>query len=130
MVSSVRRSLPPDPFPCQEMTPILHTGTIEFSDGVYRGDIIRTKAGSCRNGEGIMYYRNGSVHQGHWADNCPHGLGSMTVRSEKGTTVWEGTWKEGLLEGMVTVTLPDGSKRIEQWHDGARGSDGSSQEDP
>lgn len=48
-----------------------------------------------KNGFGRMTYRDGTVYEGEFKDNAIDGKGKYTTKAHQ----WEGTWKEGYLEG-------------------------------
>lgn len=61
------------------------------------------------NGQGKLFYMNGSVYSGAFADGKPSGNG--TVIDENGNT-YEGRWQRGVKSGRGKLTFVDGSVYI------------------
>lgn len=61
--------------------------------------------------------KKGAEYEGEFRDNMYHGKGTL----KEGNTTFEGGWKEGLLDGQVTMTFSQGDNSIVvegQWNSG------------
>lgn len=69
------------------------------------------------DGGGVYRYPNGAWQVGEFRGGQLNGPGYTTPGDRSGT-VMEGTFLNGLADGMMLVTWPDGSSRKEYWKDG------------
>lgn len=82
-------------------------GVVKFLDGgVYEGD---HKNGH-RHGYGIYKYANGDVYEGEWHKNKKHGNGKLCYKKPDKNDIKAkvGTWKNGQLDGEVTLVAANG----------------------
>jgi len=81
------------------------------TDGVYEGE---WKYGKM-DGQGTKTLFHGKVgenvfytYKGAWKDGEKHGIGTETLVGKHGVSVFEGMWKENLLDGHGTATYSSG----------------------
>lgn len=55
------------------------------------------------HGEGTMVWADGRRYEGQFRQNVYHGSGRLETPSGGGVTVYEGTWKNGKLEGKGVI---------------------------
>ena len=67
-------------------------GKLQFSDGVYKGDLLYYKP----NGKGVFKSKDGSFYEGEWLDGKKHGKGKYTFSKKE---YYEGDWVEGKRHG-------------------------------
>jgi len=106
------------------------TGTQVFvkdSDGTERALDVGIKArGNYRRGEHICpfppYWLNfkkkqldGTVFEGQWANDLPNGEGRVILLSGESLA---GNFVDGVPDGKVVRTMPDGTKSEEVWDEG------------
>jgi hypothetical protein len=65
-----------------------------------------------RNGVGKMTFYNNSTYEGEWKDGLMNGFGKMTTyfRSGRVSQVREGTWRNGMEDGEISIDWHDGRK--------------------
>ena len=84
------------------------SGTIEFLDGTYTGDILN----GTRQGYGTMTYKDGGVYEGFWSHNVRSGQGTYTYPNGD---VYVGGWLNDKREGSGVLTRADGSVQAGIW---------------
>ncbi|MDP5272790.1 stalk domain-containing protein [Chengkuizengella axinellae] len=79
-------------------------GKFIYANGdIYEGEFLNEK----KHGYGRITYYEGTVYEGYWDNDVQHGYGKIYKLYEEGYV--EGHFVNGILEGNVIVTMPDGS---------------------
>ena len=79
------------------------------------------------DGYGVMNYSNNSKFECQWKNNFAHGKGKLTIlkdhegvfEHEKGE-IWNGRWKNGIMDGIFIIKYPDGEILDATWVKGER----------
>lgn len=92
------------------------TGTHISSSGlILSGNIVKGQL----DGDGLWRRSTGGWQGGNFKNSQLNGEGFETARAENGKApVMEGTFLNGVADGMMLVTLPDFSSRKELWRGG------------
>ena len=84
------------------------------------GPLRHEQVGKSGQGKEKIRYANGDEFEGptQWAGNqfSPQGLGTYLVAATG--ALYEGTFKDGQLEGQGSVTMPNGDKTVGRWEEG------------
>ena len=130
------------------MAPAKKRGKKTFEDGIYIGDLVKTK----RHGNGIFTYNDGCIYSGEWVQNSRDGHGSYTWPDEQRKNVqaplvddidklkkqnskkklvvdanaddlldnYIGKWKADKMDGEGTLTWAKGKGKYSgEWKDNA-----------
>lgn len=118
-------------------TKVPKTQEFEYDGGIYRGEALNGKPHGMgiltyastdprykyngywkegkRQGEGIMYWRNGDQYAGNWANGMENGEGDcMYANGDK----YVGQWKDGEPSGEGTCIYANGDKYVGHWENG------------
>jgi hypothetical protein len=89
-------------------------GVIQYADGgVYDGTFQLN-----RMGKGQMTYADGSKLWGYWSpEGMPHGRGKKTYTDG---AIFDGEFKQGVIEGHGRMTYADGRWYLGEWCDGKK----------
>ncbi len=95
-----------------------------YQNGLYHGlGVLSLANGDIYEGEftsgkyykkGVLTYANGDIYEGEFSEKR-EGKGKLTL---KDGAIYEGKFKNDKMNGVITVTLPDGSKRKEKYKNG------------
>ena len=65
-----------------------------------------------KNGNGTLYWTNGSIYQGQWSNDMMDGIGVMVL---PGKLIYEGEFCENQFQGQGVLTWEDGKKYEGSW---------------
>lgn len=82
----------------------MRSGTFINGMGTYEGEFSR----GAKKGKGIMTFHDGSVYDGHWSDDRPHGTG-VYENFTGYITRYDGEWAKGRKSGKASVKYSDGT---------------------
>jgi hypothetical protein len=90
---------------------LMEIAIVEEDEDVYVGNILNGQ----RFGSGLCRFANGSIYEGQWQDNKPHGIGTFIYSGNTGIAI--GEWNNGKLEGKGTYKWGDGRIYEGEWSD-------------
>jgi hypothetical protein len=78
-------------------------GTLAFSNGYYRGDLVEGKM----EGKGSFSFNDGSFYRGEFLQGRPEGTGELTGSDG---SLYHGSFKKGKMQGKGVMKWADGSQ--------------------
>ncbi len=79
--------------------------SFDVVSGEYEGEMLNGK----RHGYGVAKYENGTVYEGYWEDNKPHGQGKYTYGESSKSESFEGNFVKGVIQGHGIFKLRSGT---------------------
>jgi hypothetical protein len=67
-------------------------------------------------GQGTLAYNNGSFYEGEWENDQRNGQGKF-ISNEDGI-VYVGSWRDGLKDGLGSLSFPTGDVLSGRWCEG------------
>eukprot|EP00392_Amoebophrya_sp_AT5.2_P004483 g4491.t1 len=96
-----------------------------YSIGKYQGQLL----GGKRSGQGVLYYSNGALYDGQWANDRFHGTGKYSDKDSSYSGLWADGKKHGVgeevskVDGTYQGQYVQGDKHgqgVYTWPDGSR----------
>lgn len=112
MIKAISKKLGFFQYGCGPSTSLLcERPKVRLSNGdQYAGQWLIANGQNIREGKGVCYYADGSVYQGWWCRDQPHGWGRFI--NAKTHSAYQGQWLQGKMHGFGDFLWKNGSKAV------------------